>query len=60
MQIVRCYGFTSKQECPIVYTLTGGFIGTATEFVEHVREKYLDGKPIQTLTENQKRRHADN
>jgi hypothetical protein len=52
MQVVRCYGFTSKQECPIVYTLSGKLIGTATEFVEHVREKYLDGKPIQTLTEN--------
>lgn len=28
--------------------------------MEHVRETYLDGKPLSTLTEHQKRRHQDN
>lgn len=60
MQIIRCYGFTNKHECPIVYTVEGKLIGNATSFVEHVRETYLDGKPLTTLTEHQKRRHTDN
>lgn len=58
--MVRCYGFTSKQECPIIYTVSGQLIGNASEFVEHVRDKYLDGKPISAGTEVQKRRLHDN
>lgn len=48
MQVCRCYGFTGKQSCPIVYTLTGRLVGDAHKFVEEVRSKYLDHKPVPT------------
>lgn len=37
--VCRSYGF-DKKSCPIVYTLEGTLIGSGSDFVEHVRERY--------------------
>lgn len=38
--VIRCYGFTSRESCPLVYTIEGTCIGNASDFIEHVLEKY--------------------
>ena len=43
--VCRSYGFSTKS-CPIVYTLEGTLIGSGSDFMKHVAERFNKHYPI--------------